>query len=326
MKSYLLSPLLVLLSLCHPGYAQEHIGLILPLTGISAPFGAVVYRGVKSASVKGDLIVEDDQCEPQKSVSALQSLRQRGIELFLGPCCTTSALAVAPIIKRNKLLSLNVCTGTKRAWTLSDGRVFHAQYSAEEESKKNALMMWSRGLKNVVVLYMEHEYALAHERAFREAFPGKIVKSLSFSGTDTAQLKNLVLQLKTLKFDALYIPIVEPFFLGVLSEMAKVHTLPKHIFSVFSFELPDVLAAEGANAEGVIYSYPDIQTSEPAASYFASMGTSILEAAAEQCKGTTECVKEKLLASKAFDEQGFLRVNIIWKTVKDGHFVPLVNQ
>jgi ABC-type branched-subunit amino acid transport system substrate-binding protein len=248
--------------------------MILPLTGPTAPFGAVVQRGVNSAgALTKDILVEDDACEPMKSISAFRSLRQRGASLFLGPCCTTSMAAIAPMVKQENLLAMNVCTGAERMWDLSGGRVFHAQMSADFESRQNAQVMWSRGIKKVVILYVEQEYALAHEKAFRQAFPGEVVKSLSFTGTDMGQVKSLVLKLKSLQFDALYVPIVEPFFLGLLSEAAKIGARPKNVFSVFSFELPEVLAAEGTNAEGVIYSYPEMPSSRPAAEYFAGVGT-----------------------------------------------------
>jgi ABC-type branched-subunit amino acid transport system substrate-binding protein len=120
--------------------------------------------------------------------------------------------AVAPLVEQEHLLAMNVCTGAEKVWDLSGGRVFHAQMSADFESRQNAQMMWSRGIKKVVLLYVEQEYALAHEKAFRQAFPGKVVQSLSFTSTDMAQVKSLALKLKSLQFDALYIPIVENSF------------------------------------------------------------------------------------------------------------------
>lgn len=303
---------------------QPAVGLILPLSGPSAPFGAVVHRGVNAVDPSTKrFLVEDDQCLPQKAVSAFRSLRGRGVRHFLGPCCTTSMAAVAPIIKSEKLVAMNVCTGAERIWDLSDNRVFHAQMSADEESRQNARMMWNRGIKKVVILYVEHEYALAHERAFKQAFPGEIVQSLSFTGADIGQMKQLVLKLKSLQFDALYIPIVEPFFLGVLTEAAKVHARPPRVFSVFSFQLPEVLVAEGTHADGVIYSYPELPTESPAAEYFASIGTRLFSDAAAQCGEDLDCVRKHLIDSGRFDEHGFLRGKIGWKTVEDGKFVPL---
>lgn len=305
---------------------DQRIGMILPLTGPTAPFGAVVQRGVESAGGRTkDILLEDDACDPIKSVSAFRSLRQRGANLFLGPCCTTSMAAVAPMVKQENLIAMNVCTGAERVWNLSSGRVFHAQMSADFESRQNAKMIWSRGIRKVVILYVEQEYALAHEAAFRKAFPGEVVQSLSFTGTDVAQVKSLVLKLKSLQYDALYIPIVEPFFLGVLSEVAKVGARPKHIFSVFSFELPEVLATEGANAEGVIYSYPEIPSNVPAAEYFAGVGATFLLDAAHKCGTDIECVRRTLIESGQFDEMGFLKGQLRWRTVRNGRFVNLVN-
>lgn len=300
------------------------MGLILPLTGPAAPFGAVVQRGVEAAGPETkQLFVEDDECLPLKAMNAFRSLRQKNVRYFLGPCCTTSMATVAPLLNSEKLLAMNVCTGAERIWDLSGKRAFHAQMSADEESRQNARMMWDRGIKKVVILYVEQEYALAHERAFKQAFPGEIVQSLSFTGTDVSQVKQLVLKLKSLQFDALYIPIVEPFFLGVLTEAAKIGARPKHVFSVFSFQLPEVMAIEGKNAEGVIYSYPDIPTDTPAAEYFAKIGTRLLYDGVRTCGEDIECARNSLLQSGQFDERGFFRGKFKWKTVKEGKFVPL---
>jgi len=166
---------------------------------------------------------------------------------------------------------------------------------------------------------------LAHEKAFRGAFPGEVIEILSFAGTEIAQVKSLVLKLKSLHFDAIYIPIVEPFFLGVLSEAAKIGARPKNIFSVFSFELPEVLAAEGVNAEGVIYSYPEIPSNAPAAEYFAGVGAKLFLEVADRCRNNVECTQQAIAESQQFDDKGFLKGKLGWKTVKNGKFVNLVN-
>jgi hypothetical protein len=231
--------------------------------------------------------------------------------------------AIAPIIKKEGLLAMNVCTGSERVWGLSGQRIFHSQMSAEEESRQNAEMMWTRGIRSVVLLYAEQEYALAHERTFRDAFKGDVVQSLSFSGSDSGQVKSLVLKLKSLKFDALYIPIMEPFLLGVLTQAAKIGAKPPNVFSVFSFELPEVLAMEGVNAEGVIYSYPDIPSDQPAAEYFAGTGAQLFMDAVNNCADDTDCALQETIKSNRFDAKGFLKGKFIWKTVRGGKFVNL---
>jgi ABC-type branched-subunit amino acid transport system substrate-binding protein len=231
--------------------------------------------------------------------------------------------AVAPIINTEKLIAMNVCTGAERIWDLSGQRVFHAQMSADEESRQNARVMWERGIKRVVILYVEQEYALAHERAFTKAFPGEVVASLSFTGVDIDQVKHLLLKLKTLQYDALYIPIVEPFFLGVLTHATNLKVRPKNVFSVFSFQLPEVLAAEGKNAEGVIYSYPVIPAETSAGEYFARTGTRLFVNATTRCVDDLDCVRKQLLDSGEFDDHGFLRGTFVWKTLRDGQFVAL---
>ena len=77
--------------------------------------------------------------------------------------------------------------------------------------------------------------------------------------------------------------IVEPFFLGVLGEAAKQGVNLKSVYSIFAFELPDILAWEGRSAEGVLYSYPDIPADVPASEYFAALATELFRSAVHEC-------------------------------------------
>ena len=323
MPRYPFLSLTFFLAFATPLFADSlELGAILPLSGPTAPFGEVVRKGVVGSGEEG-IQFEDDACEPQKALTAFKSLRQKGIHLFLGPCCTSSMAAVAPLLEAENAYAMIVCTGSDSIWEHSKGRVFHPQYSAQDESRFNAARIYQRGFKKVVIIFMEHEYSRAHEQSFRESFPGRVVAVFPYVGADKAQLKDILLKLKAIDFDALYIPIVEPFFLGILSEGAKLGINLKQVFSVFSFEMPDVLASEGKRADGVIYSFPETTNGLPAAEYFAGVATSLFKEASSTCKGDGACIKKTLFSLAPFNSRGVLRGKIILKTVKNGRFVPL---
>src|SRR5260370_39037121 len=97
--------------------AQEaiKIGLIQPLTGSVAYNGTTDVNGSKLAldeiNAKGgvlgkklELVIEDGQCRPANSVSAAEKLIQRdNVVTLSGACCSSSTLAVMPIVATYKL-------------------------------------------------------------------------------------------------------------------------------------------------------------------------------------------------------------------------------
>ena len=307
--------------------AEPHIkiGAILPLTGQLASFGEIVRQGIEAAQIKSaQVIYDDDACLPEKAVAAYQHLVSvEHAKLFLGPCCTSAVAALAPLIKKNGHIAMNFCTGSEAVHELAGGRIFHSQYSAQAEAAFNAEAMWKLGVRKPIVLYQESEFGRAHEKAYRKAFPGSIAATLTYSGPDRGQLKSLVLKMRTLDFDGVYVPLVETFLLGFMTEMQRAGIKGKRAFGVYAVQLPAVLEAEGPNAEGILYSYPDIPPGVDAAVYFAKLAAQMLEHAAAKCGEDTECVRKDLLAEYDFDSHHFLTNRLLLKTIKNGAFVEL---
>ncbi len=299
------------------------IGALLPLTGQLAPFGEIVRRGITSAKAKSTTIIfEDDQCLPEKSISAYKHLSSvKKTNLFLGPCCTSAVAAVAPLIKQNKQLAMNFCTGSEEIFERSGGTIFHAQYSAQAEGAFNAQAMWDLGIKKTLIVYQDSEFGRAHEAAFRTKYPGAVVSTLVYSAADREQLKSLILKMRSLDFDAVYVPLVETFLLGFMTEMKKAGFQDKRAFGIYSVQLPDVLEAEGKNSEGIIYSYPEIPTTENAAVYFAKLAAEMLDAEVAKCGVDVECIRTNLRKDYRFDDHNFLMSKLFLKTIRDGQFV-----
>ena len=304
---------------------QARLGAILPLSGELAPFGEVVRKGIVAANTSGESIVfDDDACSPEKAVTAYQQLvNRRNVHFLLGPCCTSAVAAVSPLIRKNGQVAMNFCTGSEDIFAASGENIFHSQYSAQVEAAFNAKAMWDRGVRRPVVLLQESEFGDAHEQAFRRAYPGSEVVTLRYSGADRGQLKSLVLRMKSLNFDAVYVPLVETFLLGFMTEMNRAGVVGKQIFGIYSVQLTALVESEGRHVDGVIYSYPDLPTSEDAAVYFARIATEMLAREVAKCGLDTACVKTNLKKDYDFDQHGFLSSRLILKTIRDGKFVGL---
>ena len=91
------------------------IGVIQPLTGAAAFEGNAVVNGVKIALEEWnaggilpgrsiEIVVEDGQCVPPKSVSAAEKLIVRDkVVGLLGAFCSSSTAAVMPVAKQYKI-------------------------------------------------------------------------------------------------------------------------------------------------------------------------------------------------------------------------------
>jgi len=298
------------------------IGVILPLTGEVAEFGERLREGIESASQHGvEFIFEDDACISGRAVTAYHSLfNRKGVRYFLGPCCGGAMQAVAPQLVRGDQLSFATCPVSESAYRASNGRILTPQYSIEQESSFNARRLHQLGYKRVVVLLQETEFGRLNERAFAKNFPGKIVASLAYNGFDVTQLRPVILKLKQLDYDAVYMPHMEPLLLGALKEMKNIGIRAKAAFSIYSAQVPEVLTANGSAAEGLRYSYPDIPLEEDAVSYFPKIAAEMLSEALQACSGEYACVEKHLQTHHKFTSTGALERDIVLRTVKNGKF------
>ena len=307
------------------GAAQEkfRIGVLAPLTGAFARYGDLIRQGVSAgAGPEVEFVFEDDGCEPAKAVSAFLKLRDlQHIQFFIGPGCGSPQQAIAPLLKNREQLLMLPCSAAAALHETSGGRVFSAQYAIEDESRFNAEQVFQRNQRTVVIVFNENEFSRAHERSFRQHFPGRVLATVAFPVIDEAQVQAAVLKVKALKPDAVYVPDAGPFF-GRFLTMLDNLGLRRPVYSVYSAQIEDLLAAEGPHAEGLIYSYPVIGDQE-ALTYFPRRAAQILSEKVKECGGRFACVEQSFNSDATFDTAGVLRSRVMLKTVRSGKFVPL---
>lgn len=297
------------------------VGVLLPLTGEVADYGVKLRKGIEQANQSGiKFIYEDDACQSAKGLTGYQNLRRQGVKYFLGPCCGSPMKTVAPHFATAEQLSFATCPISDEAYETSKGRVLLPQYSVEDESTFNAHEIHAKGFKRIVLLFQDTELARAHEKVFRNKFPGTIVDALIYNTANAIELRPLMLKLKQLNYDALYVPHVEPLLLGVLREMAKIGIRGKQVFSIYSAQMPEVISINGRAAEGFMYSYPDIPLEEDAISFFPKLGAEMLAQALTHCTGEYRCVTDYLKSHFEFSNTGVLLRKIVLRTIRNGKF------
>ena len=128
-KRPLLSIAVLLLAACAGGSNQPtggaspsgpiKIGLLTSLTGNYAPLGTndklAAQQMVDSLNAKGgingrkiDLLIEDDQSNPQQTVISYQKLIDEGVVAIEGPPQSTAELALKPIVAQKKIPDVSV--------------------------------------------------------------------------------------------------------------------------------------------------------------------------------------------------------------------------
>jgi ABC-type branched-subunit amino acid transport system substrate-binding protein len=294
---------------------------MLPLTGEVADYGEKVREAIEQANHAGvKFIYEDDACQSAKGLAGYRNLRRQDIKYFLGPCCGSPMKTIAPHLAAAEQLSFATCPISAEAHKTSKGRVILTQYSVEDESTFNAHEIHTKGFKRIVLLFQDTELARAHEKVFRDKFPGTIVDALIYNTANATELRPLMLKLKQLEYDALYIPHVEPLLLGVLREMAKIGIRGKQVFSIYSAQMPEVISINGEAAEGFMYSYPDIPLEEDAISFFPKLGAEMLAQALTHCSGEYRCVTDYLNSHIQLSDAGVIPRKIVLRTIRNGKF------
>ena len=302
---------------------KTRIGVLLPLSGEDAHFGEILREGIlKGATSNLELIFEDTACQPAKGVTAVNKLVEVDkVKFFLGPCCSSVMNAVAPQFAKKGLLSMAICTTSNLIYQISKGNVFIPHISIEREAAFLSKEMEKKGIKRVVMVFLDNELSRGHEKALHESFSGTIVDTLAFPSFDSSHVKAAVLKMRSLDFDAVYVPLFEPFLLGLMKEMNKIGIRDKKVFGIYAAQMAKVLEVEGESANGLYYSYPNIDETSDAIKFFPELGTRILEEVVKRCKADLSHCKDLLHSKYQFDKDGTIEYPMVLKTVKNGKFV-----
>lgn len=280
----------------HADEVTHRIGVIAPLTGFLANYGAQVRKSIESISHPGiEWVFEDEACDPAKTVSAFKKLTDVDrISFVLGPCCASPQKALAPLLRRGKQLVMLPNAVPESVFEHSAGNMVSVQYSIESEATFLAEQMNRRGLNRVAVILVENDYSRAMDSAFGRAFKGEVVYSFRAPHPDAQYMRAAAIKLKTIDFDSLFIPDISPLLSGFLTEIKRLGISARPVFANYGAQLPDVLTAEKDNAEGIMYAYPNVPDTEDAYEYFPKLAATVLAQAVADCNGVVDCVKKTL--------------------------------
>ena len=322
-STHILFLIFIFPAICRAEPTPQKIGVLLPLTGNFASYGALVRKEIEKVQPPGiEWVFEDDLCEPANAISAFQKLSVAdGAKFILGPCCGSPQKAVAPLLAGKKQIALLPNAASTQVFELSAKRMYSVQYSLEADGAFVAEQMNQRGLKKAAVIFVDTDFSQALQAAFLKSFKGKVAYTMQAPAFDAQYMKAAALKLKKTDFDSIFIPDASPLILGLLTELKKLEIPRRPAFSVYAAQMKDVLDSEKENAEGLLYSYPDVPAGEDAFGYFPRIAAKILAEKVLRCAGDVDCVAKNFAGDKTFQSDGTLGGKLVLKTVHKGHFV-----
>ena len=257
------------LILCRPGHSEEHlkIGVIVPLSGEGVFWGGNTRDGVLLAleDLKAgkredrfslEPIFENDFCDPKTAVSAYRKLTAVDKARFIiGPVCSSSTLAVAPLAEHDHILLIAPCS---EAAAISQAGDFVFRTWTPGGSQGAVMAAYARktlGLTKAATAAVQNDYGLSLSKAFENKFRklgGVIVASEEYL-SEVTDLRPQLLRIKSKVPEAIYFAAYpRDAILGI--KQARQLKINVEILGSSNMASNEFISNAGALAEGIFVS------------------------------------------------------------------------
>ena len=236
------------------------IGMIVPVTGEGSYWGVNYLRGAKLALEEinaragsgetYELVVEDDRCDSKLSVTAFQKLSAtQGVKYFLGPVCSSGAMALAPLVARAKT-PLIACSESSDIPN-GGGYLYKIWIPNDRQGRALARFAIKKGHR-AAVISIQNAYGNALSRAFREEFEKLGGEVTAFEEYDpaTSDFRSMVLRVRGTNPDALVMSSYIPDGVNLLRQI-KESGYQGMLLSVSTVNSGDFFKQVGDQAEGL---------------------------------------------------------------------------
>jgi len=197
------------------------IGVVLPLTGIASIHGNNEREGINLAikeinengGINGrqvNVIYEDDQSEPTKTVTAIQKLIDvDNTKIIIGATWDILANAVIPVIDKRKVVLLSP-SALPDTTTASSPYFFSVHSPVAINEKVIEKYIKDNDIKTVGILVVNNPWGVAHLNTFKKAVEAtniSLLKEIKLQNFDNNDLSAELTLLKDLNLDAIFITI-----------------------------------------------------------------------------------------------------------------------
>lgn len=248
-----------------------NIGFIAPLSGDSAFWGRSFLRGAllalkdlnaskNNGSVRYRLVTEDDECDSKKSVAAYKKLANtQGIRYFIGPVCSSTTLAVAPLVEREKT-PLLACSESAEI-SHAGGYLFKLYLSNDLQGRRLAQTAFGISPRAGVIT-IQNAYGSALSRAFKEEYERLGGKIVSFEEYDpsTVDFAPMLIRAKSWIPDVMMLMSYPKDGSVILRQLKQIH-FPGRLIGASTLNSPDFFSGVGDLAEGIVIADMEDKTS-----------------------------------------------------------------
>lgn len=161
------------------------IGAMLSLTGIASSIGKSVnsalgialddinnYFSTKNSSIRYELIVEDTESNPSKSLKKLERLDKYGIKIVVGPATSSELQVVKDYANKNDILLVSY-SSTAPSLAIEGDNVFRFVPNDTHQAKAISKLMWQEGIRVVVPFWRDDVYGNELMNAVKDDFQKK---------------------------------------------------------------------------------------------------------------------------------------------------------
>lgn len=260
-----------------PCRAQESwtlakIGLLIPLTGDAAYFGSEVRRGAEialqrlhNAGKKIELVFEDEKCLAKDAVTGYRALiTAHKVDFIIGPSCTGSIMAVAPLAKAEGRPLLALWDAGKLVESAGE-HVFALGYDTEAEGALMARYAVEQKLPTAGVVWEEDQFASLVKEAFEKEYErlgGKVLVSESIQPAEP-DVRAVLTKVIAKKPQAIFLS--PAYSAATLVSQLKRLGYKGKVLGQDTFAAPDVIKAGGTAMNGLLFANIQLAEQDPKA-------------------------------------------------------------
>lgn len=254
---------------CNKSENEINIGAILPLTGSIAQYGEYMRQGlvlaledaVEKQIVKPgliNLVIEDSQADPRKSVDAFKKLSNVDNIIACIPATSAVTLAIKPMANSRKIVLVNASAISSEIEDKAD-YVFSVLPNADSEGSFLAEVAKEKLDKNTAgIVYRNDQSGLSFKEGFRKRFIelGGEIPFIEAHNPNSTDFKTIISKINDFSevqiiFVASWGPEVAAF-----AKQMKEMGVDKQIITYETFHSPKVLEIAGNAADGVLFCAP----------------------------------------------------------------------
>ncbi|HSX35799.1 MAG TPA: branched-chain amino acid ABC transporter substrate-binding protein [Patescibacteria group bacterium] len=190
------------------------IGLMAPLTGDVASYGAILQHGVELAQhdfntpegLSFQVLVRDTQCDGTKATAAIKEFSQAGVLATIGDTCSGSTLAALPTANELHMLIVSPSASSPKLAIPND--YFYRTYPMDSQQAIYATqLMYQGGARKASLFYTDEAYGQGLNTVASVNFKklgGTVVSSTPFKA-GTLDFKDAMTTAAAAKPDVIYI-------------------------------------------------------------------------------------------------------------------------